>query len=314
MQSSFSLDIVSESNDAMTHRVTRKARKKGFAVGSFQAMGSPCELLVDTIDLDKLETMLEPVAEEAWRIEDKFSRYKFGNIVQQINDSDGRMIEVDDETARLLNFAATLTELSDGRFDITSGALRKVWTFDGSDNVPDSDSIRAVLKDVGWHKVSWNPPNLTLEPSMQIDFGGIGKEYAVDKAVELLEKRFENAFLVNFGGDIAARGAPSGSPGWQVGIESVDPVSTRSSRSIHLAQGGLATSGDARRFLRKNGIRYGHILDPISGWPVADAPRSITVAADSCTQAGMLATLAMLNGANAERFLQSQKVQFWACR
>ena len=87
-------------------------------------------------------------------------------------------------------------------------------------------------------------------------------------------------------------------------------------RDVPLVAGdvAVATSGDAKRFIVRSGKRYGHILDPTTGWPVDNAPRSITVAADTCTEAGMLATLAMLNGANAEEFLKAQDVQFWCYR
>jgi thiamine biosynthesis lipoprotein len=85
-------------------------------------------------------------------------------------------------------------------------------------------------------------------------------------------------------------------------------------KQIDLHVGALATSGDSRRFLLKDGQRYGHILDPTTGWPVVDAPRSVTVAAPSCTQAGMLATLAQLSGRDAEEFLAAQGVQYWALR
>jgi thiamine biosynthesis lipoprotein len=82
---------------------------------------------------------------------------------------------------------------------------------------------------------------------------------------------------------------------------------------LEIRAGALATSGDARRFLLKDGRRYGHILDPRNGWPVEDAPRSVTVAADTCTQAGMLSTLAMLQGKNAEAFLDAEGAKYW-CR
>jgi thiamine biosynthesis lipoprotein len=85
-------------------------------------------------------------------------------------------------------------------------------------------------------------------------------------------------------------------------------------RHIDLTVGALATSGDSRRFLLKDGKRYGHVLDPRSGWPVVGAPRSVTVAAATCTEAGMLATLALLQGTEAEAFLEAQAVQFWALR
>jgi thiamine biosynthesis lipoprotein len=82
---------------------------------------------------------------------------------------------------------------------------------------------------------------------------------------------------------------------------------------ISLMHGGIATSGDAHRYLVKSGVRYSHILDPLTGWPVRDAPRSVTVVAGMCTEAGMLATFAMLQGGDAETFLEKQKLQYW-CR
>jgi thiamine biosynthesis lipoprotein len=85
-------------------------------------------------------------------------------------------------------------------------------------------------------------------------------------------------------------------------------------RHIDLTVGALATSGDSRRFLFKDGKRYCHVLDPTSGWPVVGAPRSVTVAAATCTEAGMLATLALLQGAEAEAFLEALGAQFWALR
>ena len=80
---------------------------------------------------------------------------------------------------------------------------------------------------------------------------------------------------------------------------------------MHLSRGALATSGDSRRFVFRGGQRYSHILDARTGWPVRNAPRSITVAADTCTQAGTLTTLAMLQGEHAERLLRSSGAQYW---
>jgi thiamine biosynthesis lipoprotein len=98
-----------------------------------------------------------------------------------------------------------------------------------------------------------------------------------------------------------------------VGIEALaDPA--RAAKEIELARGALATSGDARRFVLKHGKRFGHILDPRTGWPVEGAPRSVTVAAPTCTQAGMLATFALLHGADAEAFLDAQGVRHWCLR
>ena len=299
---------------AKAERAFRLAEKPGHLQGSFLAMGSPCELLIESDDQGLAERLVQVVAVEAWRIEDKFSRYLPGNIIDRINHSDGDPVEVDDETANLLDFAATLTEMSDGRFDITSGVLREAWKFDASDNLPDGATVDSILERVGWDKLDWSRPRLTLRQAMQIDLGGIGKEYAVDKAAGLLLEQTNIPCLVNFGGDIFATGTSADSKGWQVGIEAPDSDGRIASKIIRLQNGGLATSGDARRFLLKDGIRYGHILNPKTGWPVVDAPRSITVAADTCTQAGMLATLAMLHGEKSEEFLSEQDCQYWCCR
>lgn len=277
----------------------------------FRAMASPCEVLVRTPARDRAYDIASAVAGEAWRVENKFSRYLAGNVVDRINSSNGADVEVDEETAALLDFAHRLHVMSEGRFDITSGALREAWTFDGSDRLPTPAAVRKALSRVGWSRLHWNPPVIRLAEGMQIDFGGIGKEYAVDRAASLIEGEAKAGCLINFGGDLMAVGD---GPAWRVGVETPDDDTGEPARVIRLVRGGLATSGDSRRYLLKDGVRYGHVLDCRSGWPVTAAPRSVTVAAASCTQAGMLATLAIICGADAEAFLDRQGVDYWCLR
>lgn len=294
-------------------REVRIEAGQGCLAGRFSAMASPCEILIETSNFDAARRLGELAAAEAWRIEDKFSRYAEDNIVAQINSAAGDAIEVDAETASLIDFGNTLFELSDGRFDITSGVLREAWTFDGSDRLPSKKAVEQVLRRVGWHRVDWRSPMLQMEDGMEIDFGGIGKEYAVDRVAQQLREAAAESVLVNFGGDLAVTRPPGDRPGWQVGIESVSEQGPTAEKVIILSAGALATSGDARRFLLRDGVRYSHILDPRTGWPVRNAPRSITVAADTCTQAGMLSTLGMLEGGGAEAFLRAENVRYW-CR
>jgi thiamine biosynthesis lipoprotein len=275
-------------------------------------MASPCEVHVPGADHETAERVFEAVVTETRRIEHKFSRYRPDNVVHRINTAQGEPMAVDEETAGLLNYADRLFDLSGGRFDITSGALRKVWRFDGSDRVPRASDVREVLRRVGWKRARWEPPVLTLEPGMEIDLGGIGKEYAVDRAGALARTIWPRG-LLNFGGDLMAFGAGIDSNAWTVGVEGLTATGLPATR-IRLMVGALATSGDARRYLLKNGKRYGHILDPRTGWPVEHAPRSVTVAAPTCTHAGMLATFAMLHGADAETFLEDEGVDYWCLR
>jgi thiamine biosynthesis lipoprotein len=280
-------------------------------VGRFVAMASPCEVLIDDSPAAVARQVLDVVAAEAWRIERKFSRYRNDSAVQQINERAGCETLVDNETSNLLDFAAALTRLSEGAFDITSGVLRKAWTFDGRDRIPTQEQIDELLLSVGWGKVEWNRPVLKLRAGMQLDFGGIGKEYAVDCAASLVENTAPGlSCLVNFGGDVAVRHARRDREPWRVGIESFARAGA-AQRVVQLSHGALATSGDSKRFVFRDGHRYSHILDARTGWPVRYAPHSVTVAADSCTQAGTLTTLAMLQGANAESMLRKSGAQYW---
>lgn len=277
-------------------------------------MGGPCEVLAECAEEAQARKIIDAVAACAWRIEHKFSRYRSDNIVARINASVGAPVEVDDETANLLDFAALVHRLSDGMFDITSGVLRRAWTFDGGTRPPEHAALNALLPLVGWSKVQWQRPFITLRPGMQIDFGGIGKEYAVDQATKRVAQTSDAPALVNFGGDLAVTRPRNGNQAWRVGIEGIDSAARRASRLVDLAAGALATSGDTYRYVESEGQRLPHILDPRDGWPVRGAPRSVTVAAPTCTNAGMLTTLAMLRGPEAESFLKSEDVRHWVQR
>lgn len=275
--------------------------------GKFSAMASPCEVLLRESERDEAEQIVAQVAAEAWRIEQKYSRYRDDNIVAALNGAAGNVVTVDDEISRLLDYAHRCWELSDGMFDITSGVLRQAWRFDGSDRVPTHDDIAPLLSRVGWPQVRRESGEVRMPAGMEIDFGGIGKEYAVDRALMLARQLTQKPVLVNFGGDIAAW-CGDDEP-WQVGLEGL--ADGNLAGRITLSNGALATSGDSRRYLLREGVRYSHVLDPKTGWPIAAGPHSVTVAADQCTLAGMLATLSLLRGAQAEIFLREQQVRYW---
>jgi thiamine biosynthesis lipoprotein len=279
----------------------------------FKAMAGPCEVILDEAEAAQARSLGERAAEETLRIQAKFSRYRDDNIIHEINTSAGRPVTVDPETAGLLNFAASCHQLSNGRFDITSGVLRRLWRFDGGDKVPGPGQVKRLLPLIGWDKIGWEDPVITLPEGMEIDLGGIGKEYAVDRVVSLLAQWTRAAVLVNFGGDLRAHGRRRDGKPWRVGVERPG-LENIAALNLELKQGALATSGDANRYLLRDGKRYGHILNPRTGWPVRKAPRSVTVLADTCTQAGLLATLAMLQGGQAEQWLAEQGGQHWVIR
>lgn len=278
----------------------------------FNAMASPCEVILSECEKSEAQALSELAFTEVKRIEQKFSRYRNDNIVFEINNSVGHTVMIDDEVQRLLSFSDQCYIASDGLFDITSGVLRKVWQFDGSDAIPCSEDVESLLPLIGWSNVKWDSASITLLPGMELDFGGVGKEYAVDRVLLMLSEKHKKPLLINFGGDIATNGALFSEHHWNIGIEAISNQNV--ANVLNVNGGAIATSGDARRFLMRDGVRYSHVVNPKTGWPVESAPHSITVSAPSCVQAGMLSTIALLQGVNAERFLDELGVTYWVQR
>jgi thiamine biosynthesis lipoprotein len=278
--------------------------------GRFTAMAGPCELLIDTDAWETARAAARIAEEEAQRVERTFSRYRTDNVIHRINNAGGRPVEVDAETAHLIDYAVACWEMSEGMFDITSGVLRRVWKFDGSDRVPSPQAVREALAQVGWEHVTWKDRTITMPAGMEIDLGGIGKEYAVDRAAALVAAATGDPFLVNFGGDLFAQAPRRDGRAWGVGVDDPDHTGQGALYRIDLPRSGLATSGDARRFVMYQGRRLGHILNPKTGWPIEGAPRSVTVVATTCVEAGTLSTLAYLKGPGARAFLEEQGVPF----
>ncbi len=280
---------------------------------TYTAMASPCQILIRCEKASEAEELALLAFSETSRIEQKFSRYRNDSVVSQINQGGGRVVPIDDETYQLLRFAGECFVLSDRLFDITSGILRKAWTFDGREVTPDLQLIESLRRLVGWQKVKLSAESITLRPGMEIDLGGVAKEYAVDKTAQMLFESSHFPLMVNFGGDLRAISPLSIRRPWDIGIESPDRAS-RPVGLIELVHGAVATSGVSYRHCFVKGKRLGHILNPLTGWPVENAPQSVTVLADSCSEAGLLSTTAMLQGEGAESFLTAQGVTYHCIR
>lgn len=268
----------------------------------FRAMASPCELQLHGEDAEQLEAAARAATEEVLRIERKYSRYRDDSVTAAINASagDASGLAVDDETAALLDYAATAWKQSDGLFDISSGVLREVWDF-RSGRVPEPSAVERVLERVGWQRVQLADGRIRLAAGMQIDFGGFGKEYAADRAARRCREHGIRSGLVDLGGDIAIVGPhPDGTP-WRIGIRDPEQLYGAVAK-VAVARGGVATSGDYQRCMIVDGRRYAHILDPTTGWPIAGL-RSVSVIAERCLLAGTASTIAMLKGEDGARWL-----------
>jgi thiamine biosynthesis lipoprotein len=274
----------------------------------FHAMGTECHLHLYAADEAAATSTMQAAVAEVGRIEARYSRYLPGSFLLEINRvaESGGGLAVDPETAGLLDFAWACYANSGALFDITSGLLRRVWDFK-SGLLPARESVEALLPKVGLDKVVWENPVLRFPtPGLELDFGGLGKEYAADSAAAVCSARGIRHGLVDLGGDIVVIGPhPDGAP-WRVGIQLPGRPGALMAE-IKLSAGALASSGDYERYILADGLRYGHILDPRTGWP-ARGLSSVSAVSAQCMVAGSVSTIAVLKGALGVPWLQSLDV------
>jgi thiamine biosynthesis lipoprotein len=269
----------------------------------FHAMGTRCELRLFAVAAAEASACAAAVQADVERLEAKYSRYRATSELSAINRvaAAGGTVQVDDETATLLDYAATCHAESEGLFDISSGILRRAWDFH-SGRLPTRAQLAPLLALTGWQRVDWQRPALRFPlAGMELDLGGVVKEYAADRAATLCQQQGIAHALINLGGDLRFVGGQPDGSAWQVGIS--DPARPESAlTTVALRAGGLASSGDYQRCMVIDGVRYGHILDPFTGWPVQGLA-AVSVVADFCVVAGSAATIALLKGAAGKDWL-----------
>ena len=259
--------------------------------------GSAIVRFVDDHGRPRAEHLARAAEREALRIERKFSRYRDDGVLSQIARNAGRTpVAVDDETLGLIETALDLARLTNGKFDPTAGVLRRAWDFRAS-RVPERAELADLLPLVAYREVSIRDGTVFLRrPGMELDLGGVGKEYAVDRVADLLAAEGVNSAIVNFGGDVRTLGGRGDGKPWSIGV--ADPRAPGRCRfAVRLiGAAGVATSGDYERCFVLDGIRYHHLLDATTGYPVRGLA-SATVVAANASLAGRIASAAFLLGA-----------------
>lgn len=274
-------------------------------------MGSACEVVLAASSVHDAQRLAQMAIDEVLRIERKYSRYTTESLIANINQQAGlRPVVCDDETWALLQYASKLHEQSQGLFDITSGVFRQAWDFQVP-AIPSADKLDALRAKVGWHKVVLKDQSIALPSAgMEIDLGGFGKEYAADRAAQVLQAQGVVSGYVNLAGDMRFLGPkPTGEP-WMIGIQ--DPRhANQVVATLPITQGGLATSGDYERYFELSGERYCHVLNPFTGRPVKYW-RSVSVTAPAAVVAGCTSTMTMLKEEEGLAFLQATGFDFLA--
>lgn len=276
---------------------------------AFPALGTNCEIKYSAPKGEGQALSFER-AVTAWMtgFEAKFSRFRSDSLVSRINAAAGReWVPVDEETEALFRLCDTLHFMTQGVLDPTTLPLLRLWDYRTENpRLPTDEEVDTARNKIGWKKVQRSPGKVFLpEPGMALDLGGFGKEYAVDIAAQIAIEQGITSALIDFGHDLRAVGTPPDRPAWHIGLEDPHKPGTTSG-SIAVIGKGVASSGDYIRRLVVEGRRYGHIIDPRSGRPVANGCLQATVVTGSCLQAGALSTTAfVLGAAKGIEFIQS---------
>jgi len=255
---------------------------------------------VDVVDLRaRIEGVLERINAlmSTWRPDSELSRFN--------RSGDSGWFPVSDETVQVVEAAAAASALSDGAFDVTVGPIVNLWGFGpekGISEVPSQQQIEKALQRIGYQDLSvrTSPAALRkMRPDMYVDLSAIAKGFAVDEVARLLDARNIQSYLVEIGGELRARGSKPGGTPWKVAIERPLPGERSVQDIVALHDAAIATSGDYRNYVEKNGKRYSHTIDPRSGRPIDHGLASVSVIAASAMRADALATAIMVLGPQA---------------
>ncbi len=272
---------------------TRGVRHLGF-----RALGTDCSVKFRLEDDRAALGFAADVLGWMGRFEAKFSRFRPDSVVSRINrEAGGDWVPVDEETGHMLQLADDLHQRTHGVMDASMLPLLKVWDWKVvHEQLPAKDEVLAALDLCGWKRVERRPGAVRLpQAGMGLDFGGFGKEYAVDFIGRMAGSAGISDALIDFGRDILALGGNGSHPFWHIGVEDgLHPGSCWGGLAV--SGQAVCASGDYNRHFIHDGRRYGHILDPRTGWPVANGTRAVTAIASSCLEAGVFSTAVCVLG------------------
>jgi thiamine biosynthesis lipoprotein len=265
---------------------------------SFRAMGTDCQIQFGAPSSGRARQFQTQALRWLAEFEARYSRFLPDSLISRINaGAGGDWIPVDAETEGLFQLSDWYHWLTRGLFDPTTLPLLRLWDYHQQPFVPPTpEQIEDARARIGWRRVERQAGAVRLpEAGMALDLGGIGKEYAVDRVLEMARAAGLSDLLVDFGHDLRVSGEPPEKGPWRIGLE--DPADpNRCWGGVGVNDRAVCSSGDYFRKVSYGGRVFGHILDPRTGQPVDNACRSVTVIAPTCTDAGILCTAAFILG------------------
>lgn len=264
----------------------------------FQAFGTTCNLDLPYSKNFNVDFICKEVVSWVNHFQQRYSRYLENSWVSEVNRAAGKeMVALTKEDYEILQAATFAFFLSKHAIDPSCLPLTKIWqNATVSKVLPEEKKVLQARDLVNWNYVEYTPNEIFLpKAGMGLDFGGFGKELAIDKITGLLKSHGVENFLINFGGDIFAAGYADHGEDWKVGIENPNQEA-KPAYVIKLKDHALASSGNYRKFFDVGDKRYGHTLDPRTGYPTIHSQLSASIVNPSCMKAGILSTSCLLNG------------------
>ena len=273
-------------------------KERDLLVLHFQAFGTSCKIKFSPLDSVDHKFISREIVSWVDHFEKRYSRYFAKSWLSLVNKSAGiKAVRFSDEDQLILSAAQFTFFKSNRAIDPSCLPLTILWQKAKDQNQLPKDSTIHQAKDlVNWNKVILNENEIFLpEQGMGLDFGGFGKEFAVDQISEKLKNLSCRNYLIDFGGDIFAAGYSAESYPWKVGIEGPEG-GEKPAFVLNLCNQALATSGNYRRFFDLNGKRYGHTIDNRTGYPTIHSELSASVISPSCLISGIISTSCLMVG------------------
>ncbi len=244
------------------------------------------------------EDVLEGCKELCRSYDEKFDISNENSEISKINSAKGKPVEVSDDTIKLIKKGLYYSELSDGVYDITIGAVTSLWDFTGDDpKIPSSSKIQKALTHVNWKCVSLSDNTVTLtDKKAKLDVGSIAKGYIADRVKDYLKDNGVSHAIINLGGDVLTMGSKLDGSDYNIGIQKPFAETGDVITSVKVSNKAVATSGIYERYFEKNGEIYHHIISTSKGKPVSNSLASVTVITNSCLTADAVSTWCFLLG------------------
>ncbi len=268
-----------------------------------RTMGTTYHIKIVTDYFQNISELNEKIEKRLEDINAAMSTYQKDSEISRFNEFNqtGRKFRISEDFYRVMKTAQAIHRLSGGAWDGTVNPLVDLWGFgrEGPKNkIPSENEISAFLADTGFENIVIQEPGFLIKKnaSVTLDLSSIAKGYGVDQVADTVRKEGFQNFLVEIGGEVFASGTAKDGNVWRIGINrpQTDAAIDDIYKVVNLHNRAFATSGDYRNFFVVDGVRYSHIIDPRTGYPISSGVVSVTIIADTCTFADGLATAIMV--------------------